>query len=157
MEEIIVSNRYAVPCPPGFRKLTKKELKELSMMGEGDSECLKNEEQHIMVSIGWKQINAFSGFLLKLFRPVRSVEASINRAMAPYGYRKETDLTRKIGGSRAEGFRFIYTAGGVPMIGESYVIREGKNLVFFHGYMQAGLRDESLPVWNSLLDSVRAI
>ena len=157
MEEIIISNRYAVPCPPGFRKLSGKELEKLSMLGEGSSECLKNEEQHVMVSIGWKEINAFSGFLLRLIRPVKSVEASISRAMAPYGYRRETDLTRRIGGSRAEGFRFTYTAGDVPMIGESYVIQEGKNLVFFHGYMQAELRGESLQVWSSLLDGVHAL
>ena len=157
MEEIIAGSRYTVPCLPGFRRLSREELEKLSVMGEGNSECLQDESRHIMVSIGWKTVNAFSGFLLKFIRPVSSAEASISRAMAPYGYLRETDLAREIGGSRAEGFRFTYTAGDVPMIGESYVIRKGRDLVFFHGYMRAELREDSLPVWNSLLDGVRSV
>ena len=75
---------------------------------------MTNEEGHIAVSIGWKDVNAFAGFLLHLISPISSVEASVNRAMAPYGYRKETMLERQIGGQIAKGFRYTYTAGTPP-------------------------------------------
>ena len=77
--------------------------------------------------------------------------------MAPYGYRRETTLARQIGGQAAEGFRYTYAAGGTPMVGESYVLREGKSLTFFHVYLRAVLRDESIARWHRLLDAVKPL
>ena len=105
-------------CPEGFRPLTEAEREKLNTLGEGESLFLTNEEDHIAVSIGWKDVNAFAGFLLHLISPISSVEASVNRAMAPYGYRKETMLERQIGGQIAKGFRYTYTAGNTPMVGD---------------------------------------
>ena len=86
-----------------------------------------------------------------------SVEASVNRAMAPYGYRKETMLERQIGHQPAKGFRYTYTAGNTPMVGESYVIHQGRSLTFFHGYLRASMRESSLPRWQELLDGVQPL
>ena len=97
MNELKINERFQLVCPEGFRPLTEAEREKLNTLGEGESLFLTDEEHHIAVSIGWKDVNAFAGFLLHLISPVSSVEASVNRAMAPYGYRKETMLERQIG------------------------------------------------------------
>lgn len=157
MTELTIHDRFRLTCPEGFRLMTEKERQKLHMAGAGDTLCLTGEESHMLVSIGWKEVSAFASLLLRLIRPVQSVEANISRSMAPYGYRRETTLTRQIGGQAAEGFRYTYTAGDTPMVGETYVLREGKSLTFFHVYLRAALREESLTQWNGLLDAVQPL
>lgn len=153
MKELTIGSCYTLSCPEGFREMSEQERDKLNMLGDGDTLCLTNEAGHMVVSIGWKEVNAFAGLLLRLIRPVKSVEASVNQAMAAYGFRREAALTRQIGGQAAEGFRYTYTAG-VPMTGESYVIREGRTLTFFHVYMRTAMQEESLLQWTALLDAV---
>lgn len=81
----------------------------------------------------------------------------MSRDMAGYGYRKEARLSREIGGQKAEGFRYAYIAGDNPMVGESYVIRSGRTLTFFHVYLPEELREQGLPRWNELLDAVQPL
>ena len=154
MEKLTIGDRFSLVCPEGFRTLTEKERSKLNMLGGGESLCLTNEGNHIVASIAWKEVNAVAGLLLRLISPATSAEANVNRAMTPFGYRKETVLSRQIGGQSAEGFRYTYTAGGTPMVGETYVVRQGRSLVFFHGYIRGDRRDEYLAQWNGLLDAV---
>ena len=157
MNELKINGRFQLVCPEGFRELTEGEREKLNTLGEGESLFLTNETDHIIASIGWKDVNAFAGFLLHLISPISSVEASVSRAMAPYGYRKETMLERQIGHQPAKGFRYTYTAGNTPMVGESYVIHQGRSLTFFHGYLRASMRESSLPRWQELLDGVQPL
>ena len=157
MNELKINERFQLVCPEGFRPLTEAEREKLNTLGGGESLFLTDEEHHIAVSIGWKDVSAFASLLLHLVSPISSVEASVSRAMAPYGYRKETMLERQIGHQPAKGFRYTYTAGDTPMVGESYVIRQGKSLTFFHGYLRASMRESSLPRWQELLDGVQPL
>lgn len=157
MNELKINGRFQLVCPEGFRELTEAEREKLNTLGAGESLFLTDEADHIVASIGWKDVNAFAGLLLHLVSPISSVEASVSRAMAPYGYRKETMLERQIGHQPAKGFRYTYTAGDTPMVGESYVIHQGRSLTFFHGYLRASMRESSLPRWQELLDGVQPL
>lgn len=157
MKPFVISDRFVLPCPEGFRTLSEKERNRLNMPGGGESLCLTNEDDRIVVSIGWKDVGAVAGLLLHLISPVSSMEATVNRAMAPFGYRRETMLTRQIGGQAARGFRYSYTADGTPMVGESYVIRQGRSLTFFHGYVPEAQVEKGLPQWHALLDAVQPV
>ena len=156
MQTLNIHDRFTLLCPEGFRSLTEEESDKLYTLGAGDSLFLTNEEAHIIVSIGWNDVNVVAGLLLHLISPVTSVEANVSKAMIPFGYKKETMLERTIGGQPAQGFRYTYMAEGTPMVGESYVIRQGRSLTFFHAYLRAELRAESLPLWQALLDAVEA-
>ena len=156
MEQLAIGDRFVLTCPEGFRELTQKERDKLNMPGGGESLCLANEAEHIMVSIGWKDVNALAGLLLHIIPPVTSTEAAVTQSMSKFGYRRETMLRRTIGGQEAKGFRYTYTAGGTDMVGESYVVRQGRSLTFFHAYLRAERRESSLPQWERLLDAVTA-
>ena len=156
MDPLTINGRFTMTCPEGWRVMTEKEKQKLNQTTDGDSLTLIHEEGQMIASIGWKEVNAFAGFLLNIIRPVTSTEASVNQSMAGYGYRKRDALTREIGGVKAEGFRYTYTAG-TPMVGESYVIRQGRSLTFFHVYLRDALREVSLERWNELLDAVQPL
>ena len=127
------------------------------MSEAGDSLYLTLEESRLIVSMGWKEVNALAGILLHVIPPVASMEAAVNQSMAGYGFRRETRLTRQIAGQKAEGFRYTYTAGDNFMVGESYVIRSGRSLTFFHVYLPDELREQGLARWNELLDAVQSL
>ena len=152
-----IGTKFQLVCPEGFRPMTKDERANLRIAEDGDILCLTNEAEHMLVSIGWKEVNVGVSLLLHLIRPVKSVEASVNRSMSPYGYRLEEMLERQIGGQPVQGFRYTYTAGGTPMVGESYVLRQGRSLTFFHGYMPQELRESALALWHGLLDEVQPL
>ena len=154
MSTLKINDKFRLVCPEGFRPMTKQERAQLRIAEEGEILCLSNEGEHMAVSIAWKEINFAVGLILHLIRPIKSVEASVNRAMAPYGFKRETSLTRQIGGQNAEGFRYTYVAGGTPMIGETYVIRQTRSLTFFHMYLREANREDGLVQWNVLLDAV---
>lgn len=157
MEQLTIGKGFTLTCPEGFRPVTKKERDRFHMPESEDSLGLIWEEGRTVASVGWKEVNALAGVLLHIISPVASVEASVSRDMAGYGYRKETGLDREIGGQRAQGFRYTYTAGDNPMVGETYVIRLGRSLTFFHVYLPAELREQGLARWNQLLDGVKAL
>ena len=157
MEQLTIGKRFALTCPEGFRPLTGEEKDRLHMPESDDSLGLIWEEGRTVVSLGWKEVNAFAGLLLRILSPVTSTEASVSQAMAGYGYKRETRLSREIGGQQAEGFRYTYTAGDSPMVGETYVVRQGRSLTFFHAYLPAELREQGLARWNELLDGIRPL
>ena len=156
MSTVRIGNKFQLVCPEGFRPMTKHERTELRIAEDGDILCLSSEDGTMAVSIGWKEIGVSAGLLLHLIKPVKSVEASVARSMAPYGFQRETYLDRQIGGQNAEGFRYTYTAG-VPMVGETYVIWQTRSLTFFHLYLNAANREEGLAQWNRLLDAVNPL
>ena len=156
MEQLTINKRFALTCPEGFRPVTSGEKDRFHMPEDDDSLGLIWEEGRTMASVGWKEVNALAGLLLHIISPVASMEASVAQGMTGYGFRKETRLSREIGGQKAEGFRYTYTAGDNPMVGESYVIRSGRTLTFFHVYLPEELR-EGLDQWNALLDAVRPL
>ena len=157
MEQLTIGKGFTLTCPEGFRPVTKKERDRFHMPESDDSLGLIREDDRIVASMGWKDVGAFAGILLHVISPAASVEASVSRDMAGYGYRKEKSLRREIGGVKAEGFRYTYTAGDTPMVGDSYVIRQGRSLTFFHAYYRASERETSLPLWQSLLDAVQGL
>ena len=155
MNELIINDRFRLLCPEGIRIMTDEEREKRDLPADRDTLCLTNEAGSMIVSIGSKTVGAVANLILYLIRPVVSMEASVNQAMSGYGYRKETMLSRQIGGCPAQGFRFAYSAGG-PMVGESYVLREGRSLTFFHVYLREDQRDACLDQWNLLLDQVQS-
>ena len=157
MEQMTIGKRFTLICPEGFRTLSEEEKDRVHAASGADSLYLMREADRMIVSAGWKEVNALAGILLHVFSPVASMEAAVNQSMAGYGFRRETRLTRQIAGQKAEGFRYTYTAGDNPMVGESYVIRQGRSLTFFHAYFAAALRDQALVRWNQLLDAVEAM
>ena len=157
MEQLTIGKRFTLTCPERFRPVTKKERDRFHMPESDDSLGLIREDDRIVASMGWKDVGAFAGILLHVISPAASVEASVSRDMAGYGYRKEKSLRREIGGVKAEGFRYTYTAGDNYMVGESYVTRQGRSLTFFHVYLPDELREQGLLHWNALLDAVQPL
>lgn len=154
MEYLMISDQLKLPCPDGFHLMSDEEKAKLNFLEEGEGFCLRDENRHMLVSIGWKKTGMLTAMLLSDISLERNMESSIRQGMQPYGFQQETHLNRQIAGGNAAGFRFTYTAQNTDMLSESYVLRSGHSVIYFHLYARNALREESLPVWNDLLASV---
>ena len=154
MNEITLNDRVKLIYPEGFRLLSEEERGRLRMLEEGPGLSLSDPARHMLLSLGWTRLNPLSG-LLGAYDLAKNMESRVSRAMAPYGYRREGFGSRNVGGREASGFRYEYTAENVPMYGESYALKEGRTLYYFHLYARQELKEESLPLWGRLLEEAR--
>ena len=154
MDYLKISDQFKLPFPDGFRVLSQEERNKMNLLEGGECIILSDENRHMILSFGWKETGMLAAMLLSEYSLENNMESSIRQGMQPYGFQKESSLNRQIAGCNANGLRYLYTAKDTDMLGESYVLRSGRTVVYCHLYARAALRDESLPVWNELLDSI---
>ena len=151
MQTELTLKNLNLPVPDGFHVMDDAELSDLKLLADGDGVGLSDPERHMIVTAGTKQINGFSAALLNARDLAKNMEKQIRKPMASLGYRCEGFRQQTVGGRTAEGFRYSYTAQGVGMTGESYVVKDGKSLYYLHAYMRTELLEASLPVWEEVL------
>lgn len=156
MSEINLNNELTMSCPEGFHILGDAEKRNMQMLKEGEWTGISDPERHILVSCGWEK-PGFASVILKA-RDIADVsEKRARKALTPMDYRLECRNERMIAGEEACSFRYVYTVQDIPMCGETYALRLGKLIYYFNFYCRQALRDDSLPVWQDLLDSVKKI
>lgn len=155
MEQITLNKQLTLTFPDGFRKLDANEVKALSSAGSENAEALKNEEAHLMVSMGFKKAGGLAGLLLKEADMVKAAEKGIAKASAPFGYKLAGFGERTVGGKEAKSFRYTYTAQGVAMTGEGVVVKAGGFYYYLYLYAREALQDAGFAAWQEILDSAR--
>ena len=152
MENHLHLHGLTLPIPEGFHVMDEEEWSRMKLLADGEGAGLSDPERHIVVTLGWKQTGGFSAALLSAKDLAKNMEKQICKAMAALGCKSEGVKQRAIGGREAHGLRYGYTAQGTAMTGESWVIKEKKEILYLHGYMRTELLEASLPVWEEMLD-----
>ena len=152
METKVLNGEWQVPVPDGFRELGSGEIARMNTVGEAPQWCAQDEARHIIVSAAWKK-SGFAALMLSSKEVAQKMEASLRKAMQPYGYRPEGFVTADVGGLTADGFRYSYTAQGIGMSGESLSLKKGKTFYYLHCYCRTALAEESLSVIEEMLAS----
>ena len=154
MHHKISQHGFSMSYPDGFHVMEEEETRQLKFLGNGEGICLSDPDRHMMVSIGWKQIWGIVSLLLGTKDLAKDMEKRIRQPMKQYGYRKGESLKKKIGKKEAMGFSYEYSVQGTGMTGESYVVKDGKEIYYLHVYMRTGLKSGSYPVWEGMLESI---
>ena len=154
MKRVKFYKDMSILCPEGFHVMDKEELKTMNFL-EGEGVCLSDPERHMIVTLGVKQVNGFTSMMMNERDIAKNMETAIRRAQEPYGYKLVDHFKRKIGGKDALGFGYEYASQEVEMYGESYSLKDGKVITYYHMYSRRGLKDENLQVWKEMLESVR--
>ena len=152
MENQLRLHGLTLPFPGGFHVMDEAEWSRFKLLAGGEGAGLSDKARHMIVTVGYKQAGGFSAALLSAKDLAKNMEKQICKAMAALGCKSEGVKTRTIGGREAHGLRYGYTAQGTAMTGESWVIKERKEIWYLHGYMCTELLEASLPVWEEMLD-----
>ncbi len=154
MEQKILNDELSLSWPEGFCVMEEAEVNAMQFVEKGACFCLKDPEKHLIAVVGWKRIRGLAAMLLNDRDLARQMEESIRKPMGAFGYRLEGYTDRSLGGKPAGGIRYTYTAQDTPMYGESWVVKSGKTVYYFHVYIREGLKDDGIPAWEQILDSV---
>ena len=152
---MLVFNEFELTHPEGFHEMTKDEKSGLSFWGGNEGVCISDPERHIVISFGAKTVGWLTGKLVKQDEILDRMETVLSKSMKDCGYVYDGSLQRNAGGKETEGFTYSYTAQNIGMTGESFVVKNGKTLIYFHYYTRTALKDENLPVWKEMLESIR--
>ncbi len=129
--------------PDGFTVMGDEERKELNIAHEGDQcICLKDGLRHIVVSTAFQKLNGFAALMLNGSSIADRMEKQVAGLMKNMGYRPIGRKERTFAYGKATGFAYVYTAENIPMYGESYVMKEGKDCYYLHFYVREDNRDE---------------
>ena len=157
MQKITLNGELVLTCPDGFHQLDEAERRSLNAMEGSQWIGLSDPERHIIVTAGWKDPGLLAKLLLNDRDLEKNMEKSIRRSLKPLGFQSDGPSERMIAGIPAQGFRYTYRVQDTQMAAESFVLRKGKTIYYFHGYVRAALREESFMLWHDLLDTVMAV
>ena len=150
---MIIRDELEMDFPAGFEKMKT----ESSQFPAGLPEvCVRDAGRHMIVSVGFKRLGAFAGFMLNAGDVVKVMETSSRRMMQSYSFESAGRCETQVGGRTGKGFRYRYTADtGVRMYGESCVVKEKRNLYYFHLYSNEAHEEENVRLWTELLSSAK--
>ena len=150
MEKICLNASLTLAFPDGFRQPDETEMQQLRAIQQGPGVCLRDDERHIIVSLGFRH----AGLLYKLLNGkdlIQNAQSAIAGVMRPYGYRLMGYGSCPLGGKTAQYFQYDYTAKDIDMVGECCAIREGKATYYLHFYVRKGCSEEGFRVWREIL------
>lgn len=154
MEQICLDGSLTLSFPDGFRKLSEAELGQMRAIQSGPGVCLRNEEAHIVVSLGYRHAGLLSA-LLSAKDLIKSAENRIAGAMRAFNYRLTEYQTRSLGNKTAQCFQYAYEAQNTEMAGECCAVKAGKTIYYLHFYVRNECRDKGFRLWRNILAEAR--
>ncbi len=153
METALLNNELELNYPDGFHVMDQAELSGYNFYSEAPGWCINDPDRHIMASVSWKQVPGIFARMLKVKDVAKSMEGQMAQAMKAYDYRLDEHVTRTPGGKEAEGFCYDYKVQEIGMSGMSLSIKSRNTFYYIHMYYRSALKEESLPVLESILNS----
>ena len=150
----ITANELNLSFPEGFREMNDAELTDFKAHKTSRAFYLADPGRHVVVSGGWTK-SVFVALLADEEEAAKKAERNIRGPMRAYGYQLEGFSKSEIGGKSASGYRYHYTSRGIEMTGETFVVKNNKVLYYLNLYARTEFLEESLKVWQDILDSAK--
>lgn len=154
MEYTVLSGRVVIPCPEGFHVLDEAEKKAMNMTREGEWTGISDPGRHIVLTAGCRRAG-LAAAILSVKDIAAKAEKDIAKMMKPFGFACGAMEERMIGGKKACGFSYMYTAQDIPMYGDYWTVKDGKEIFDFHAYSRQSLQEESKACIGGILDAVK--
>lgn len=151
MKTKTINEALTFAYPDDFEEMSEAEIGSMPHYGEAPQFVIRNAERHIIVSVGFKEINGFSAMVLNTKDIAKKTKSEIGKVMKESSYELIADVSESIGGKTAEGFRYRYMVQDVDMSSESLIVKEGKDLYYIQCYYRTALSEDSLPVFEEML------
>ncbi len=152
MRDYSINNELILSVPESFVLLNEAELGKMKYYDTPPDWCVKDCERHILISISYKHVNAFTAALAGSGDVAKNMDKTLKKAMEKYGYVRDGFLRERFGGRKASGFRYHYKTQGIEMLGESWSVKNKSNFYYIHCYYRA---DESGTAVKKVLESIR--
>jgi len=153
--ENALNNEMKFPLPEGFRVMDDAERNAISKGQKAPAWVMVNDEKHFMFSVSWKEIPKMASLILNTKDMAKNMRKRYGEAAEGAGYTFGDMRKIKIGNETAYGYPYSYVAEGIPMCGDSIVIKKGKTCYFFHTYYREAMKEENEPLLEDIYSSIR--
>ena len=152
MENIILNDSIRFSFPDGFRKMSEEELQPVRMDQSGPNVSLRNEDRHVIVSLGHRHAGLLGAFLSDKDL-IKNAQSRISSAMQSFGYRLTGYQDRVLAGKTIPSFQYTYTTQGVQMVGECCAMKANKTIYYLHCYVRQSCMEEGIQTWKEILET----
>ena len=153
MKEIIIDN-LIMSYDDSFEILGEEETDQLKFYDDNKGICLKNEDKHLMITIGYKKINSLINLILSENNLIKTTQNDIARAMKKYDYQLIDYSKKIIKDKQAHGFSYKYIADDINMYGEAYVIKFNKAIYYLYLYSRSDNYKENKEIFDNILNQI---
>ena len=144
--------------PDGFERLSEDEVRKLNMAEEGDEGAVfRNEEEHMIVSLGYKKINGFSALMLSEAEMLDHMAKQTASLMRGFAYRETERRSDGFCGRQIPGFGYTYEVSDIQMYGRSYLMKEKSDCHYLHFYFRKEGYDEGNRLVETILKNASAV
>lgn len=155
MQQATIHDRLEISYPDSFRTMTADELRQAYGMDYADMWGIRDEENHIILAVIWKESSEMLQKLASSKSLAKRVDGKLRKALRKQGYRAGEHFERPIAGQSAPGFGYSYQAQGVAQACEAIVLREGNCTFTLYYYTRSELEQDNRPTYESMLSSLR--
>lgn len=152
--DVLINGELALTYPEGFRLMELDELKHAFALDYSDMWGIRDEENHMLISLIWKESNGLLRKLVSTKSLVKEYEKRIGRTFRHGNYRCEEFFETEIAGLAAQGVRFSYHHLGVDQLGELVMFRRGGCNYSLYYYTRPELAQANRPAYEGILASV---
>lgn len=126
--------KLSLKVPESFRRLSEKEAEQMGMREKGDGvSVLYDQENHLLLSIGYKRVNPLALLLLSEEEIARKDEKILAKATKEMSYRLQ-GFFGSSEGHRNNGFAYVYKTKNIEMYGRYYVLKQKNEVYYLHFY-----------------------
>ena len=123
-----VNGTFTLQVPDTFEPVSPEELRQMSGGGDPFGWGMRDRERHVMILALWKQYPALLARLADLKAMAKKNQQLTARMYAGHGYRFLETLSGQAGNEKAEGYRYMYSAGDISQVGTCFLIKAGKTV-----------------------------
>ena len=127
-----INETFTLQIPDGFEVLTEEDLgKMYRNIGDSFGWGVRDTENHVIITVLWKQYPALLSRMLDLKAIVKKNEQLTGKAHAAHGYRFLEFFSMQAGDEKAEGYRFSYDKEGMTQVCSNCLIKDGRTIYAF--------------------------
>ena len=155
MKSTRIDDVMILSYPVSFLEMTEREMAEKQFLNDGKGLCISDPDSHILVSVGYQQVNGFAAMMLSGKDIITRDEKIIAKRMESLGYCREGFVKKDVSGKKADGMCYTYKKDDVVMYAESLVIKNGRTLCYLHYYTRNELKENNVRIWESILSRIQ--
>ncbi len=144
--------KMKISCTAGFRVMSDEEIEKLNA-SEKPQLCLKDDEKHIIVTLGCKEVNGFASMILNEKDLAKQTEKELRKPFEAFGYRFDSFVSQNVAGQKAEGYLYDYDVQDTEMSGKTLCLKRDRIFYYIYAYFRRAGKEESLKAFDGLLET----
>ena len=154
MQNALLHGELGFTYPDSFSAMSPEQLKQAYGMDYADMWGMRDEENHVVFTVIWKDSHEFLHKLASSASLAKRAEKALSKSFRKQGYACSGFFTREVAGQEATGFGYSYEIQGITQSCETIVVQHGKCCYTLYYYTRSELAEANRAMYDALLASL---